>query len=451
MAYPTNKEILPKPTNATKTLTGVNHPDLHNATSTIVEALQDKVGINSDTNVNSHDFKLSETPSGDKAVSKTATQTITNKTLTSPTINGGTINNPNIANATSTGTDNGTETLGNKTLTSPTITNLTNANHDHSDASKGGLINEGGINFQDTTVNNASTTKHGFLRKLTGVVTDYLKGDGTFGPVTNVTKFGGTGADGALNVTSGVFNIDLGGQMVFIKNYSSINVSGTGQVTFSNPHANGTTIILKSSGNVTITSSSTPAINAIGCGASGGTGSWSNASAFSYAGVTGASVSDVNIVLSGNQTNGLRPGNTSYGPFGRLLGGQGSGSTNIAPKLATPPEILSGFPMGEFRVYNIAPGSGGSGMSKFGPPNGGDGGRGGAGMIIECLGALNFTSTIHIQPTGGTTLNSLTGGDGGAGSFIMLATSITTNSGSVTVTINSQTGYKYIGLNNTFQ
>jgi hypothetical protein len=89
-------------------------------------------------------------------------------------------------------------------------------------------------------------------------------------------NFGGTGADGALSITSGTTNIDLAGVAVFIKDYTSISITGTGALTFSNPHTNGTIIILKSQGNVTITSSANPTIDLRNIGASAATDGMAN-------------------------------------------------------------------------------------------------------------------------------------------------------------------------------
>lgn len=54
-----------------------------------VVALEAKVGVNSSAVNTTHDYKLGEVTSTDKAVGKTATQTLTNKTLTNPVINVG--------------------------------------------------------------------------------------------------------------------------------------------------------------------------------------------------------------------------------------------------------------------------------------------------------------------------------------------------------------------------
>lgn len=48
--------------------------------------------------------------------------------------------------------------------------------------STGGVL-DSTISFSDITIGNASTTKHGFLRKLSGSSSDALLGDGTWGPL----------------------------------------------------------------------------------------------------------------------------------------------------------------------------------------------------------------------------------------------------------------------------
>ena len=62
------------------------HSEFHADNNNDIEALQAKVGIDGSAVTTSHDYKLSEVTSSDKAVGKTATQTLINKTLTAPTI-----------------------------------------------------------------------------------------------------------------------------------------------------------------------------------------------------------------------------------------------------------------------------------------------------------------------------------------------------------------------------
>ena len=83
--YPTTKQTIPNPT-GTDLLDNANnlldHDYQHSTENDTVEALQDKVGIDNDPNVDSFDYKLSNIASGDKAVSDNGTgQSITDITL----------------------------------------------------------------------------------------------------------------------------------------------------------------------------------------------------------------------------------------------------------------------------------------------------------------------------------------------------------------------------------
>lgn len=142
-----------------ETLSEAGHSTKHNATFDELEALEAKVGANSSAVTTSHDYKLSGVAGTDKAVSKTGTETLTNKTLTSPV----------ITDKSSTGTDSGAETLSNKTLTAPTISDFTNANHDHGDADDGGAILVTGIAnpYKFRAYRNAAwTTPNGAVAKV---------------------------------------------------------------------------------------------------------------------------------------------------------------------------------------------------------------------------------------------------------------------------------------------
>lgn len=229
---------------------------------------------------------------------------------------------------------------------------------------------------------------------------------------TAVTKFGGTGSDGALSIASGATNIDLGSALLVVKNYTSISITGTGSLTFSNPHANGTIIILKSQGNVTLTSSTAPMIDVSGMGASGGAGSTTTAPG--SAGSIGQSSIDASL-----------PGGT---------GGAGSGSPAAGGGNALQ-TLITFF----FKFYKIACGSGGGGGGGTGLPSGGTGGRGGGGLVIECGGAWNFTTASGISVAGkngtaGSGSDESGGaGGGGGGIFLAIYNLLTANSGTITV------------------
>lgn len=65
MAYPNNKETIKKDwTDLTETKD--THPNEHNLVGEVVEALQDKVGIDGDANTDSFDYKLSTVTGSDK-------------------------------------------------------------------------------------------------------------------------------------------------------------------------------------------------------------------------------------------------------------------------------------------------------------------------------------------------------------------------------------------------
>ena len=88
--FPTSKQTLSSTRgSAGQPLNSPNHVTHHTNEDDTIEALQDKVGADGSAVTTSHDYKLGEVTGSDKAVGKTATQTLTNKTLTSPKINVG--------------------------------------------------------------------------------------------------------------------------------------------------------------------------------------------------------------------------------------------------------------------------------------------------------------------------------------------------------------------------
>lgn len=236
------------------------------------------------------------------------------------------------------------------------------------------------------------------------------------------TTFGGDGSDGALAITSGTTTIDCAGAQVVIKNYTSISITSTGKLAFSNPHANGTTVILKSQGNVTLTSSQAPMID---CSAMGGTG--------------GAALS------TGTGSSDGNAGSDAIGFLVSVLGATAVRSASNAGGLATLKPMRLTTHVSKY--YSVCPGSGGGGGNKNisnGVVNTAAGGRGGGALVIECGGAWNFTtaSGISVAATaGGTATNSTStqygvsgGSGGGGGCCLVMYNSLTANSGTITVT-----------------
>lgn len=86
--FPTSLDSLVNPL-GTDSMSSVSHASQHTNANDAIEALQAKVGIDGSAVTTSHDYKLSGVTGSDKAVSKTGTETLTNKTLTAPQINFG--------------------------------------------------------------------------------------------------------------------------------------------------------------------------------------------------------------------------------------------------------------------------------------------------------------------------------------------------------------------------
>lgn len=80
------------PAESASTPLSTNHVTAHQNIQDAIEAIEAKVGADSSAVTASHDYKLGEVTGSDKAVSKTASQTLTNKTLTSPVITSPTLN-----------------------------------------------------------------------------------------------------------------------------------------------------------------------------------------------------------------------------------------------------------------------------------------------------------------------------------------------------------------------
>lgn len=250
--------------------------------------------------------------------------------------------------------------------------------------------------------------------------------------------FGGTGADGDFAITSGTTTIDLGGASIFIKNYESISITGTAVLAFSNPAAGGTVIVLKSKGDVTLTSSATPMIDASGMGAAGGSGgAVSNSSGAVTKGVDGTTA-DSGFIVDGISHSG--------GGGGKDGNGGGTGGTGgVGPAMLTIgfyTRSASALIRRSINIYCGSGGGGGGGGQSSGTPNSaGSGGRGGGGLYIECAGALNFTTTNGISVSGknggsvtggGTSAAAGAGGGGSCGMCLILYTTLTANSGTCT-------------------
>lgn len=269
------------------------------------------------------------------------------------------------------------------------------------------------------------------------------------------TEFGGDGSDGALAISSGTVTLDLGGAAIFERNYTSISITGTGKLAFINPHANGTIIILKSQGDVIITSTAVPAIDASGLGALGGSGGGLGGSSFGAGGAGGAGANG-NGGNSGVGGTGSE-GTTGHSGIGILINGGGSsGSANLTPKPGGVSQInrlVSGGSVNldlssKFGTFYLTPGGGGGGGTGGRDGAGGAGGRGGSVLYIECGASFTCSSTIDASGKAGAAGSGApfyggSGGGGGGGMIIILYNKLVSNTGTYKITSDSNGGIGY--------
>ena len=235
--------------------------------------------------------------------------------------------------------------------------------------------------------------------------------------------FGGTGADGALATSTGTTTINLGGNQLVVKNYTSISLTGTAVLNFSNPNVNGTIIVLKSQGNVTITSSANPAIDLRLLGAAGGGTTSQNAGAGANGSAGVSNLGFATIYGGGGSQGGSGSAGTagttafnggSLTPFYRNLvvavgsgGGSGASSQNSGNK-------GDGGGGGASTITNGSAGSAGT-LNEAGGGTGGAGGRGGGALVIECNGTYSASAIFNASGANGSAATGSTGGGGGGG------------------------------------
>lgn len=262
-----------------------------------------------------------------------------------------------------------------------------------------------------------------------GTGTNVVSTTSGFVPSTSL-HFGGTGADGALSVSSGTTTIDLLNSPVFIKNYTSISVTGTAVIAFINPAPGGTLIVFRSQGAATWTSSATPSMDLSNLGGQGGIASsvGNSFGTWIYQGtITGG---------SGGAFGGGTPGGGGGGASMTANGTNGAGSGTNPGAKGLAPAIIPTTTFIQFLTWPSIPGAGGGGGGTSGAAPG-VGGIGGGAFYCECAGALNITSAFQSNgANGASTANAGAsgGGGGGAGSFSFIYNTLTANSASFTLT-----------------
>lgn len=279
------------------------------------------------------------------------------------------------------------------------------------------------------------------------------------------SKFGGTGADGALSISSGTTTLNMGGASVYIKNYSSISITGTGALAFSNPASTGTIIIIKCQGSCTITSSATAAILADGMGAAGGAGGGTSAHAGTQPLIWAFTAAPGAGGTGGTSGNYGGPGGGGASVISAASGGSANNGASVGSN-GNITGIYYNVNRVAFMKAYVEPGAGGgSGTYNYGGTVGA-GGNGGGAVYIEVAGALNFGTGAVISANGsagGSPSGSYcgAGGGGGGGVVAILYNTLTANNGTIAVNGGAGgtgggtggtggAGTSYIGLNTEF-
>jgi hypothetical protein len=311
------------------------------------------------------------------------------------------------------------------TIVTPTIASMTNAQHNHTNAAGGGQITDAalsaavGVTKGGTAGTSANAGLNNLLPTQTSNGGKMLKTDGSNTSWSTAVLFGGTGADGALAISSGTTTIDLASAAYVEKNYTSISITGTGKLAFTNPHANGTLVQLRSQGAVTLTATA-PCIDMTGIGASAGTGG----------ATTGTGTGGTNGQFQLDST-GRGGGAGTYNSGSTVTGGGA---------LTSLPFYVIDEPSHARRFFPLFTGAGGGGGGGGALVTGANGGRGGGALLIECAGAWNFTTALGIDvsgllgsngPAAGVNSGGGGGGGGSGGSCLVLYGTLTANSGTI--------------------
>lgn len=229
-----------------------------------------------------------------------------------------------------------------------------------------------------------------------------------------IERFGGDGTDGELNIQSGTTTINASNAVIVVKQYSRISITGTAKITISNPASSGTILVLKSQGDVTITSSTSPAVDMKGMG-----------------GAAGAAVGPGNRPGSDGTTG---KGNTANAPSGSA-GGATSGTKGTASGI----NLINGLGHPIVAVPGGGGASGGYGQADTGQGgNSGAGASGGGAIVIECGGRFRCTSTFSAAGNAGGNYSGSGGGiggggGGGGGTIVVLYNDVVVDTGTYTV------------------
>lgn len=248
-----------------------------------------------------------------------------------------------------------------------------------------------------------------------------------------LSVIGGTGADGALAISSGTTTLNIASAIILVKNYTSVSITGTAVLAFSNPASVGSQVVLKTTGAFTLSSSASPAIDMRGIGSAGGTGGTAGGGGDGTDGSQTARIIDALTTHGGRTGRGATAGSGVGGAAGTVF------TTGLNSLYTDSADLIRAM-----RYYNIVPGTGGGGGggAGAGTGNGGAGGRGGGALVIECGGTYTCSGIINAGGTAGS--NGVNGdgvggpggggGGGSGGAILVIYMTLGSDTGTYTVT-----------------
>lgn len=448
MAYPTTIDTFTNPAPTDPRSGATSASAIVSQLNDVASALEAKVGVNGSAVTTTIDYKLSTIPATDKAVSKTGTETLTNKTLTTPVITtpeitGGIMPDGShtltLPTVTDTLTGKGTtDVLTNKTLDSAT-------NNVCANAIKSATTNvdtSGSIAPTAGYVLRANDSTHASWQDISGqLIEDF-----------------GSGADGDV-----IISVDTTLSRDMFYNSLTVNNGVTLNPVNYKIYVAGTLL-----NNGTISSNGGNGGNGgNGSGGTGGTGGIAGVANGGTAGQVGGAGGNTGVGGS-NGINGTAV-NPSLGVNGVISGAGGQGNTSVGAASTagtatgeTVKAILNGdygnftansevinkhyiYANGSSSGYTLSTsagsGSGGGGGAGAGVVGGGGGGSGASGGVIAIIARIiNNAGTICSNGGNGgnggngSTTNAGSGGGGGAGSGgVILLIYNTLTAGTITV------------------
>lgn len=429
------------PVESANTKLSTNHVPNHTNSRDALIALQTKVGIDGSAVNTSHDYKLSEITSTDKAVGKTATQTLSGKTFTSPTINVGSDaegdtyyrNSGGAFTRLARGTDNYILKMNGNVPNWEAETVITNAA-----TTVAGIVEEATLAEQGSGATTGATGARLYVNPSN--LPSALFGDGSDGDATISSNTTLTSDKYYNNLTiNSTFTLSTGGYRIFVK--GTLTNNGTIANNGSNGTAGGSASA--NTGGTAGSGGATPSAVTVlpgQVGTAGGAGVVVNAVGLGGAAGT-AQTNSIGTIGGAGGAGGTATGN------GTASGGGGGAAGAITATTTTFKEIstiqtqqnISGL----LKIGSAGTGGGSGGSSNASGGNNASGGGGGGGStggvvyifaryivgsgLVNAIGGNGGNGGNAFAGTGNSGSGGGGGGGGGAGGIIVVVTMTTTN------------------------